>query len=166
MGPPRRPRRSRTALIVVGSVFGAFILIAVIAGIAGSKGHTAVGGSTSPAATTAGNSATAVSTPSATRSAAPKARTVATFTGSGIQKTPRFTVTATWKLVYSFSCASFGQSGNFAVLEDGGTDLNGVTVNDLAMSKSASTWAYSDAGSHYLEIDSECAWKVRVVDEP
>ena len=32
-----------------------------------------------------------------------------------------------------------------------------VSVNDLAMSKSASTWAYGDAGTRYLQIDSECA---------
>ncbi len=101
-----------------------------------------------------------------TAAAKPKAHTVATFSGSGIQKTPRFTVTDTWKLVYSFSCADFGQSGNFQVFEDGGADFSGATVNDLAMSKSSSTWAYGDAGVHYLEINSECNWHVKVVDEP
>ena len=50
--------------------------------------------------------------------------------------------------------------------EDEGNDLNGVSVNDLAMSKSASTWGYDDARTHYLQINSECAWKVRVVHEP
>ena len=64
------------------------------------------------------------------------------------------------------SCSGVGTSGNFAVLEDGGSDLNGVTVNDLGMSKSASTWGYDDAGTHYLEVDSECSWKMNVVDEP
>ena len=39
-------------------------------------------------------------------------------------------------------------------------------VNDLALSKSASTWAYNDGGTHYLEFNSECSWKVKVVDEP
>jgi hypothetical protein len=34
------------------------------------------------------------------------------------------------------------------------------------MSKSSSTWAYGDAGTHYLEINSECDWTVRVLDEP
>ena len=68
--------------------------------------------------------------------------------------------------MYSFSCADFGQSRNFQVFEDGGTNFGGVTVNDLALSKSSSTWAYNDGGTHYLEINSECAWKVRVVDEP
>jgi hypothetical protein len=95
-----------------------------------------------------------------------KAHTVATFTGSGQENTSRFTVTSTWKLVYSFDCSNFGQAGNFAVTEDGGNDLNGVSVNDLAMSKGASTWGYDDAGTHYLQINSECVWKVKVVDEP
>ena len=77
----------------------------------------------------------------------------------------RFTVTDTWKLVYSFNCSSFGSRGNFQVYEDGGKDFN-LSVNDLAMSKSSSTWAYNDGGTHYLEINSECSWKLEVVDEP
>jgi hypothetical protein len=95
-----------------------------------------------------------------------KAHTVATFTGSGQENTPRFTVIRARKLVYSFDCSNFGQAGNFAVTEDEGNDLNGVSVNDLAMSKSASTWGYDDAWAHYLQTNSEFAWKVKVVDEP
>ena len=98
--------------------------------------------------------------------AAATARTVATFSGSGQGNTPRFIVSSTWKLVYSFNCSALGSTGNFQVYEDGGSDFSGVSVNDLAMSKSASTWGYNDAGTHYLEINSECAWKVKVVDEP
>jgi hypothetical protein len=41
-----------------------------------------------------------------------------------------------------------------------------VAVNDLAMSKSASTWVYGDGGTRYLQINSECSWKVKVIDEP
>ncbi len=34
------------------------------------------------------------------------------------------------------------------------------------MSKKTSlTWAYDDAGTHYLEINSECSWTVTVIDE-
>lgn len=51
------------------------------------------------------------------------------------------------------------------VSEDGGNDFNGVEVNDLAMSKTSSTWVYGDAGAHYLAIDSECDWTVKVIDE-
>lgn len=64
-------------------------------------------------------------------------------------------MTSTWKLNFQFSCKSFGQAGNFIVLEDGGSDFNGAEVNDLAMSKTGSTWAYGDAGRHDLEVISE-----------
>jgi hypothetical protein len=90
-------------------------------------------------------------------------KTVATFSGSGIENTPKFTVTDTWKLSYSFDCSTFGYKGNFQVYEDGG--FSGVTVNDLATSKSGSTYAYGDAGTHYLEVNSECSWSVKVIDE-
>ncbi|HEX3514572.1 MAG TPA: hypothetical protein VHT26_11295 [Trebonia sp.] len=91
--------------------------------------------------------------------------TVATFSGSGIENTAKFTVTDTWKLDYSFDCSSFGTSGNFIVNEDGGSDFSGVTVNELGTGKSGSTYAYGDAGAHYLEINSECSWNVTVIDE-
>jgi hypothetical protein len=37
-----------------------------------------------------------------------------------------------------------------------------VLTNDLATSKSATSWAY-DAGTRHLEINSECAWTVEVI---
>jgi hypothetical protein len=92
-------------------------------------------------------------------------KTVATFSGSGIENTPKFTVTDTWKLSYSFDCSNFGSAGNFQVYEDGGNDFSGVSVNDLAMSKTGSTYAYADGGTHYLEVNSECSWTVKVIDE-
>lgn len=97
--------------------------------------------------------------------AAPAGKTVATFSGSGIERTAKFTVTDTWKLDYSFDCSSFGTSGNFIVNEDGGSDFSGASVNELGTGKSGSTYAYGDAGTHYLEINSECSWSVEVIDE-
>ena len=159
--PPQPPRRRRHRGLRIFAFSSAGLFIAVVAIVIAANGSKSTPG---PAAAT---SATAPATPAASSSpAAAAARTVATFTGSGQETTPRFTVTATWKLVYSFSCAAFGQAGNFQVFEDGGNDLNGVSVNDLAMSKSASTWAYGDAGTHYLAINSECSWKVKIIDEP
>jgi hypothetical protein len=159
---PWRPaphRRGRTRVVVL-SLVGGFVVIFLIV-IAASHGSPS-----SPAGTTAvpagGTSAPAA--PVATAAAAAP-RVVATFSGSGQENTSRFTVSASWKLSYSFSCASFGSSGNFIVFEDGGKDLNGVTVNELGASKSGSSWAYGDAGTHYLQIDSECSWSVTVTDE-
>lgn len=90
--------------------------------------------------------------------------TVATFSGSGDQNTTRFTVGGTWKLSYSFDCSPSGGGGNFMVYEDG-TGGSAVTVNDIGDGESASTMAYGDAGTHYLEILSECSWTVKVIDE-
>ena len=175
--PPGRPRRRKSwparhkVLTVLGGVIGLIVVISVASAAAGGShpsGSPAAASSTqAPAASTATATATATAAPSATHSApAAGARTVAAFTGSGTEKTRRFTVTDTWKLTYSFNCAEFGQSGNFQVFEDGGSDFSGVEVNDLAMSKSSSTWAYNDSGTHYLEINSECSWKLKVIDEP
>lgn len=149
---PSRRRRSWPRRHPFLSFLIAFVTVVVI-GVATSAGNG--GGTTPPAAS--GNPAAAAKTV--------KPHTVATFTGSGENNTSRFTVTSTWKLDYSFNCSSFGGSGNFAVDEDGGSDINGVSVNDLADSKTATSWAYNNAGTHYLAIDSECDWTVTVIDE-
>lgn len=146
-------------------MLGGLVALIIIGSIATAAGG---GNQASPSAPAAAESSpTAVASTSTSASATPAAataRTVATFSGSGQENTPRFTVTDTWKLVYSFNCSSFGSSGNFQD-GDGGNDFN-LSVNDLAMSKSSSTWAYNDGGTHYLQINSECSWKVKVVDEP
>lgn len=156
---PQPPRGSRKGWAAIGclGVGGLFVLIAALGASRSSQSPAA----TAPAAGTQA-AAPAQSTPAA-RAAAPK--TVATFTGSGTQKTAQFTVTSTWALSYAFDCSSFGYKGNFQVFTDGGSDFSGVTVNDLAMSKSAVTYAYNDAGTHYLEVSSECSWTVKVIDQ-
>jgi hypothetical protein len=160
---PRGPWLARNITVVAG-IGGAIVLIGLVAKFSTQEssqsadaGTTAVGAVVSPVA-----SAVAVASPS------PKAtaHTVATFTGTGSQNTRDFTVTSDWKLSYSFSCASLGESGTFQVSEDGGKDLSGLTVNDLAESKSSSVSASNDAGKHYLAIASQCSWKLQVIDEP
>jgi hypothetical protein len=140
------------------SVLGCFAFLIVVSVIASAGSRTG----TTPAPATGGVAAAATATAQA---AAVKPHTVATFSGSGEDNTGRFTVASTWKLDYSFNCSSFGSAGNFIVYEDGGSDLNGVDVDEMATTKTASSWAYNDAGTHYLEIDSECDWTVTVIDE-
>lgn len=93
-------------------------------------------------------------------------RVIATFTGSGIQNTRKFTIggSGTWKLRWSYSCAAFGYSGNFIVSEDG--SFGAVDVNELGMHGHGSTYGYNDAGRHYLQVNSECDWRVRVIGVP
>ena len=167
----RRPRRKswprhRKILTALVGFSALWFIVAVV--IAASRGS---GPAASTAAQAPQTSPAAASSPPAASSspaaAAPAAvRTIATFSGSGIENTPEFTVTSTWKLDYTFSCAAFGSSGNFQVFEDGGSDFNGVSVNELSAGQTGSTWAYGDAGTHYLEVNSECSWTVKVIAEP
>jgi hypothetical protein len=88
---------------------------------------------------------------------------IATFSGTGSENTGQFTVPNTWMLNWSYNCSSMGQS-NFIVNEDGGSDPNGATVNELGSVQSGSTDAYNDAGTHYLQIiGGGCSWSLQVV---
>lgn len=151
--PPRRRHLARRILLGVVGLVAALVVIGALAS------H----GKPSPAASPPAS--TSSSAPAAAPASSVKSHTVATFSGSGDLNTARFTVSDTWKLAYSFDCSRFGYPGNFAVVEDGGSDFGGVSVNDLSKGKKASSWAYHDAGTHYLGIISECSWKVRVIDE-
>lgn len=146
--PPQRPRKSRKGLAFLGCG-GLGALVVLIAVLASSSTPS----SPSPAAR-----------PQAPAPAAVKAKTVATFSGNGVQSTPPFTVTSTWRLDYKFDCSNFGAQGNFLVMEDGGL-AGAMDVNALAMSKSGTSYAYNDAGQHYIKVDSECSWSLKVIDE-
>lgn len=161
-GPPQyqppqqyapRPRKKHTGLKVAGGIGGGLVALIVIAAVASSG---------KPAAPSPAAQGQAAAQPSHSAAAA-KAVTVATYSGSGITNTPAFTVGPTWKVSYSFDCSNFGQSGNFILMEDG--TFGALNVNVLAFTKSGTSYAYNDAGKHYLEVNSECAWKVKITDE-
>jgi hypothetical protein len=100
-------------------------------------------------------------TPHSTPAASPVApRVVAQFHGTGQENTPRFTVPATWKLIWQYNCASFGDPGLFQVYED---DYGNVSVNELGEAGHGTTFGYSDAGSHYLQVNSVCRWQLKIV---
>lgn len=160
--PQYPPRKSRKGIFGIGCL-GLIGLVVVIAAIGASHGT-----SSTPAAVLPTLPTVAVSQQAAPASTAAKAaaRTVATFTGSGAGNTPPFTTTATWKLSYSFDCTGFGYKGNFQAVDYGSDNMpHGFLANDLAMSKSGSSWSYDDAGTHHLNINSECSWTVKVTDE-
>ena len=143
-------------------------MVLVAIGVAVSGGQT--GSSDKPAGTTL-NSAPAVGVrhPIAGHTPQPASRPVrphviARFAGSGIENTPRFRTSGTWLLRWSYNCANFGQPGNFAVLEDG--EAGGVAVNELGTHGHGKTYGYGDAGRHYLEVDSECHWSMKIIGSP
>jgi hypothetical protein len=174
--PGRRGRKSwpaRHKVLAGLAAFGALAVIGSIANAAGTPKTTAAttadASSPAPASPHAGRHARAhvTAAPAAEPSAAPAPgpATVAAYAGSGIQNTPQFTVTSTWKLDYTYDCADDGGSGNFIVDEDGGSDFTGASVNELGAGGSSSTWVYGDAGTHYLAVNSECSWTVKIIDE-
>jgi hypothetical protein len=86
------------------------------------------------------------------------------FNGTGNQNTPSFTTPATWHLSWSYRDCPSG-SANFIVDEynaDGSPDLNGVSVNELGTGRGpVATYAYGDAGTHYLSVNTEgCHWSL------
>jgi hypothetical protein len=82
--------------------------------------------------------------------------------GNGIKNTGSFTVTGPWQLIYTFDCASFGSSGNFIVeVADSSGRMVDIAVNELAAKGSSSSPQYT-TGTLHLEINSECAWAVKV----
>jgi hypothetical protein len=111
------------------------------------------------------SSASANRSPGAAAKLAVAPNTVTTYSGSGIETTPKFTTTATWQLAYSFNCSEFGQPTEVQVEEDGGSDLNRALLNEKTLKTEGSTPVHDDAGSHYLKVNTACSWSVKVVDE-
>jgi hypothetical protein len=86
------------------------------------------------------------------------------FSGSGNQNTPTFTTPATWHLSWAYRNCPSG-TANFIVDEynaDGSPDLNGISVNELGTGRGpVATYAYGDAGAHYLSVNTEgCKWSL------
>ena len=164
---PAQATGAKVAAIIGGSVVALVIIGAALSSHGSTPPPAAATGAppVASSATVQPASAAPPATKAAAKPAVAKAAVVAKFSGSGQENTARFTVSSTWKLSYSFNCSAFGGSGNFIVFEDGGNDFSGVSVNALAASKTGTSWAYSDAGTHYLEVDSECAWSMTVTDE-
>jgi hypothetical protein len=157
--PPQQPPRRnvlRGCLIAAAALLGVFIIIGVIGAALGGGKSTPAASGTTAAAPAASTSAAAP----AAHPAAPRAHVIAVFTGSGIENTARFTTPSDWTLKWSYNCASIGFSGNFIVGED---SFGSVNVNELGMHGHGTTHGYSDAGRHYLSVNSECHWKLKVI---
>jgi hypothetical protein len=86
------------------------------------------------------------------------------FSGTGTQNTPSFTTPDRWRLSWAYwGCP--GGASNFAVDEynaDGSPDFSGISVNELGTGRGpVATYAYGDAGTHYLSVNTEgCSWSL------
>jgi hypothetical protein len=86
--------------------------------------------------------------------------------GNGVKQTATFTVDGSWDLKYSFDCASFGYDGNFIVtLYDPAHTNIPIDVPANAMARQGGDTTHQHRkGSYYLEINSECAWTLQVIN--
>lgn len=158
--PPQPPYRNRAPrrgwLAAVGIVVG---LLAI--GIAANNG---TGEPRNSASTAPAHLATALPSAQASATAAtttPAPRVLLTVTGNGIKNTRTFQAPDHWTLSYSFDCANFGSSGNFAVTAFDGPDPVDFLANELAPSGKDTTDSYTP-GTLHLQINSECSWTIRV----
>jgi hypothetical protein len=119
--------------------------------------------------TTPAPTVTVTPQPTATVSSSPPASSgasqiIARFSGTGTQNTPTFSTPSSWHLSWSYRACPGGTS-NFQVTEynsDGSIDLNGISVNELGTGRGpVATYAYGDAGTHYLSVNTEgCSWSL------
>ena len=80
-----------------------------------------------------------------------------------MQTTTQFHTPSTWHLNWHYDCSSFGNSGNFIVdvkNADGSTDFTASAVNQLGAGGDGTQHYFGDDGTHYLDVNSECAWTV------
>ena len=94
--------------------------------------------------------------------------TLLTASGSGAYTTARFTIggSGNWDVQWTYGEGNFGQSVNFSIVGDGGSDFNFTDPNQLGAGGSGVVHVYNDAGTHYLTISSEGNWTIKVVTAP
>ena len=91
-------------------------------------------------------------------------QTLGKISGSGTTTTQKFTAASDWDLNWSYDCSNFGNQGNFQVMiynGDGSLSFQNALVNQLGKSDSG-VEHYHNAGTFYLEVNSECKWTVGV----
>jgi hypothetical protein len=87
-----------------------------------------------------------------------------TFAGTGNRVTSQFTVAAQgrWELRWSYQCAGHASADRLIIME-GNAAHSGVSVDAAGAEGEGSTWAYSDAGTHYLVVTTNCDWTAKVL---
>jgi hypothetical protein len=87
-----------------------------------------------------------------------------TFAGTGNRTTSQFTVAADgrWELRWSYQCGAHA-SGDGLIVMEGNAARSGVSVDATGAEGQGSTWAYSDAGRHYLVVITNCTWTAKVL---
>jgi hypothetical protein len=160
----------KIAVVTMGAIIGLAVLVTAGCGVSGhptavrTVTHTVIEYKTrvetAPAAAAKPKSPT-VSSPAASSGSN---QVIARLNGSGTQNTATFTTPDSWHLSWSYWGCPDGTS-NFQVSEydsDGSMDISGISVNELGTGRGpVATYAYGDAGTHYLSVNTEgCSWSL------
>jgi hypothetical protein len=171
---PKPTVQRRTAILtsagglVLGLLIGAAAHAPAKTDTAASSAHPTVTSTvtatlTAPAAAPAVAHTSAAPPPAPTTSAAPKPAVVFTTSGNGIKNTATFTTGPEWSVAYTFDCSALGSQGNFELSV--GSDLGNILANALATKGSDTSYEHSNPGSHYLQVNSECDWTLKVSND-
>jgi hypothetical protein len=163
MGKADQPMKS--TLITVS---GAAIAVLALAGCGSLPGHPAAAPTVThtvfqaqtpaPAPTVTITKSETPAVPSQPPASSAANQIIVRLGGTGTQNTQAFTTPGSWHLSWSYwGCP--GGTSNFIVSEynaDGSMDLSGISVNELGGGRGpVATYAYGDAGTHYLSVDTE-----------
>ena len=148
--------------LVLGYIFTSILTLVIIILVAVGASSTS-GAATADPAQPASSAPAHLSKPS-TPPAKPK--TLLQASGSGSYTTAKFTVggSGDYDVYWTYKPgADFaGQSVNFMVTADNGSDLNFNDPNQLGTGGSGVVHVYGDAGIHYLTITGEADWAITV----
>jgi hypothetical protein len=86
------------------------------------------------------------------------------FRGSGPVKRHKFQVSkpGDWGISWTFTCRAI-TAGSFTMSESGGNVTNGIELSASGPRGRGISWHLHDPGHHFLVIDSDCPWVVKVV---
>jgi hypothetical protein len=163
--PPLPGKRGHPVRWIFGGIAAVVVLIIIIAiALSGGGSGTNPPAANPDASRAAAASATGATTGTKTTPPAKPAsgRTLLTTHGSGIKKTAKFSTGDDWTIHWTYDCSSFGQKGNFQIFVYTGNSPSDVAANELGNKGSDSSPEYGSSGTHYLEVNSECKWTLKV----
>ena len=160
-----------SALVGLSLIVGAIALVAEITALP-SATHVTATASQKPSLRLAGGPGPGRApgrAPAAGRPGVPASRLIAQFAGHGPARTGRFRVGGqrTWRIGWSYDCASLGRLGTFAVTVVGAGTPRATPVDQAGQRGQGVAPARAGPGTYQLAVSSGCAWTVRALaDRP
>jgi hypothetical protein len=159
-GPPKKKRTGLKIFLASAATF-VLVLIAISAALNSHNNGT-------PAASSSPGPAASGSAAPASPAAAFQPQTLLDVSGSGQYQTARYTVggSGDYDIDWTYNVGNDGPQVNFQIYGDGGSDFSVTDPNQLGSGGSGVIHVYNDSGAHYLQINSEGGWTVKVVTTP